>query len=87
MGAYFMDQLAEMNSPHVKEVRGRGLLIGVELKPEAGGARRFCQTLVDNGILCKETRVNVLRFAPPLCITQDELDWALDRIRAVLLMP
>ncbi len=86
MGAYFMDQLVEMNSPHVKEVRGRGLLIGVELKPEAGGARRFCQALVDNGILCKETRVNVLRFAPPLCITQTELDWALERIRPALLM-
>ncbi|MCC7450963.1 MAG: ornithine--oxo-acid transaminase [Anaerolineae bacterium] len=86
MGAYFMDQLVAMNSPHVKEVRGRGLLIGVELKPEAGGARRFCQAMVDNGILCKETRINVLRFAPPLCITQDELDWALDRIRPVLLM-
>lgn len=86
MGKYFKDRLMELNSPHVKEVRGRGLLIGVELKPEAGGARRFCQALIDNGILCKETRVNVLRLAPPLIITKAEIDWALDHIRPVLLM-
>lgn len=86
MGKYFKDRLMELNSPHVKEVRGRGLLIGVELKPEAGGARRFCQALIDNGILCKETRVNVLRFAPPLIITKAEIDWALDHILPVLLM-
>jgi len=86
MGNYFQDQLAEINSPHVKEVRGRGLLIGVELKHEAGGARRFAEALRDRGILCKETHQHVLRFAPPLVITREEIDWALERIRPVLLM-
>ena len=86
MGAYFMDQLAEINSPHVKEVRGKGLLIGVELKPEAGGARRFCEALQESGILAKETHRHIIRFAPPLVITEDDIDWAIDRIRPVLLM-
>ncbi len=86
-GEYFQDQLAEINSPHVKEVRGKGLLIGVELKPEAGGARRFCEALRDEGILCKETHRHVIRFAPPLVITRGEIDWALERIRQVLRMP
>lgn len=86
LGEYFQDQLAEINSPHVKEVRGKGLLIGVELKPEANGARRFCEALQDEGILCKETHEHVIRFAPPLVITREEIDWALDRIRPILLM-
>ncbi len=86
MGDYFMDQLAEINSPHVKEVRGKGLLIGVELKPEAGGARRFCEALQQGGILAKETHVNTIRFAPPLVITEADVDWAVERIRPVLLM-
>jgi ornithine--oxo-acid transaminase len=84
MGEYFQDQLAEINSPLVKEVRGKGLLIGVELKPEAGGARRYCEALREGGVLCKETHVNTIRFAPPLVITKDEIDWALERIRPVL---
>ncbi len=86
MGEYFQDQLAEINSPHVKEVRGRGLLIGVELKPSAGGARRFCEALQAKHILAKETHVNTIRFAPPLIVTKDEIDWAMERIRPVLLM-
>jgi ornithine--oxo-acid transaminase len=86
MGEYFMEHLVEINSPHIKEIRGKGLLIGVELKPEAGGARRFCEALQHNGILAKETHVNTLRFAPPLIITHDEVDWAVERIRPVLLM-
>ncbi|MBX3080779.1 MAG: ornithine--oxo-acid transaminase [Anaerolineae bacterium] len=84
MGEYFLEQLAEINSPLVKEVRGKGLLIGVELKPEAGGARRYCEALREGGVLCKETHVNIIRFAPPLVITRDEIDWALQRIRPVL---
>ncbi len=83
-GEYFMEQLAEIPSPWVKEIRGRGLLIGVELKKEAGGARRFCETLMHNGILCKETHENVIRFAPPLIINRETIDWALPRIRAAL---
>ncbi len=86
LGAYFMDQLAEIPSPHVKEVRGKGLLIGVELKPEAKGARRFCEALQTEGILAKETHENVIRFAPPLVIDKATIDWALERIRRVLLM-
>ncbi|NLG71925.1 MAG: ornithine--oxo-acid transaminase [Chloroflexi bacterium] len=85
MGEYLMDQLAEIPSPHIKEVRGKGLLIGVELKPEAGGARRFCEALQKKGILAKETHENVIRFAPPLIIDRETLDWAVPRIREVLL--
>lgn len=83
-GEYFMEQLAEIPSPWVKEIRGRGLLIGVELKKEAGGARRFCEVLMHDGILCKETHENVIRFAPPLIIQRETIDWALPRIRAAL---
>jgi ornithine--oxo-acid transaminase len=86
MGAYFQDQLAEIPSRHVREVRGRGLMIGVELKPEAGGARRFCQALQGEGILCKETHAHVIRFAPPLVIDQAAIDGALPAIRRVLTM-
>ncbi len=86
MGTYFMEQLAEIPSPHVKEVRGKGLLIGVELKPLAGGARRFCEALQGKGILAKETHENVIRFAPPLIIEKSEIDWALPSIREVLNM-
>ena len=86
MGEYFVDQLAEIPSPHVKEVRGKGLLIGVELHPKAGGARRFCEALAKQGILAKETHENVIRFAPPLIVDQATLDWAIPRIREVLTM-
>ncbi len=84
VGEYFMDQLAEISSPYIKEVRGKGLLIGVELHPKAGGARRFCEALMHQNILAKETHVNVIRFAPPLIIDQKTVDWALPRIREVL---
>jgi ornithine--oxo-acid transaminase len=87
MGDYFMARLAELESPHVLEIRGRGLLIGVELRPEAGGARRFCEGLQVEGILAKETHVNTIRYAPPLVVTKDEIDWAMARIARVLAMP
>ncbi len=86
LGEYFIEQLSEISSPHVKEVRGRGLLIGVELKPEAGGARRFCEALQARGILAKETHEHVIRFAPPLVIDKETIDWALPSIREVLNM-
>jgi ornithine--oxo-acid transaminase len=86
MGDYFMAKLRAIKSPHVKEIRGKGLLIGVELKPEAGGARRFCEALMSKGILAKETHENVIRFAPPLIIDQATIDWALERITEVLQM-
>jgi ornithine--oxo-acid transaminase len=86
LGEYFVEQLSEISSPHIKEVRGRGLLIGVELKPEAKGARRFCEALQTKGILAKETHDNVIRFAPPLVIDKETIDWALPAIREVLNM-
>lgn len=86
LGEYFAEQLSEIPSPHIKEVRGRGLLIGVELKPEARGARRFCEALQKKGILAKETHDNVIRFAPPLVIDKETIDWALPPIRDVLNM-
>ena len=86
LGEYFMEQLSEIPSPHVKEVRGKGLLIGVELKPEAGGARRFCEALQAKGILAKETHDHVIRFAPPLVIDKETIDWALPSIRDALNM-
>jgi len=85
LGTYFQEQLAEIPSPHVKEVRGKGLLVGVELKPSAGGARRFCEALSQRSILAKETHQNVIRFAPPLVIDQETIDWALPRIKEVLM--
>ncbi len=82
-GAYFLEKLRTIKSKHIKEIRGRGLLIGLELYPEAGGARRFCEELMTEGLLCKETHENVIRFAPPLTITKKELDWAFRKIKKV----
>jgi ornithine--oxo-acid transaminase len=84
LGTYFLEQLSEIPSPHVKEVRGRGLLIAVELDKKA---RRFCEALKERGILAKETHDNVIRFAPPLVIDKETIDWALPSIREVLNMP
>ena len=86
MGDYLMGRLRRIESQHVKEVRGRGLLIGVELHDSAGGARRFCEALMEKGLLCKETHDNVIRFAPPLVISKEDIDWALERIEPVLMM-
>ncbi|GAB4522645.1 MAG: ornithine--oxo-acid transaminase [Anaerolineae bacterium] len=83
-GEYLMERLSEINSPYIKEVRGRGLLIGVELVEEAGGARRFCEALKEEGLLCKETHHNIIRFAPPLVISREDIDWALERIVHVM---
>jgi len=84
LGSYMMDRLREIPSPHVKEIRGKGLMIGVELHPESGGARRFCEALQTQGLLCKETHEHVLRIAPPLIIQKPDIDWALERIADVL---
>ncbi|MCF8239932.1 MAG: ornithine--oxo-acid transaminase [Melioribacteraceae bacterium] len=86
LGNYFRSKLKDVNSNHVKEIRGKGLFIGVELNDEAGGARRFCEALMQKGILCKETHDNVIRFAPPLVIKKEEIDWAMERIGEVLNM-
>ncbi len=86
LGNYFREKLKAVKSKHVKEVRGKGLFIGVELHEEAGGARRFCEALMKKGILCKETHDNVIRFAPPLVIKKEEIDWAMQSVSQVLMM-
>ena len=84
LGTHLAARLSALRSPLVKETRCLGLWAGVELKPEAGGARKYCYALKDRGLLCKDTHVNTIRLAPPLVITKDELDWAVDQIEAVL---
>ncbi len=84
LGTYFIQALRDINSPYVKEIRGKGLLIGVELKAEVGSARPFCEQLRDRGVLAKETHGNVIRLAPPLIIDREDLNWALEHIRAIL---
>jgi ornithine--oxo-acid transaminase len=84
LGAHALERLKGLRSKYLKEVRGRGLWIGIELHPEAGGARRFCVALQTMGVLCKETHDHVIRIAPPLMISREDLDWGLDRIEAVL---
>jgi len=84
MGSWFMDQLRAIDSPHVEQVRGRGLMIGVVIKESSGTARPFCEGLWDRGVLAKETHHQVIRFAPPLTITKDELGFALEQAREVL---
>ena len=81
MGDYFIRNLREIKSPYIKEVRGKGLLIGVELNRPA---REFCEKLMKLGVLSKETREYVIRFAPPLIIKKEEIDWALERIKIAL---
>lgn len=83
-GGYLLDNLSTIDSPYVREIRGRGLFVGIELEPEAGGARRFCEALAERGMLCKETREHVIRLTPPLVIGRPELDWAVEQVRAVL---
>jgi ornithine--oxo-acid transaminase len=83
LGDYFKGRLLRIESDHIKEVRGKGLFIGVELHT---AARPFCEALQERGILCKETHENVIRFAPPLVISKDEIDWALGEIEPVLMM-
>jgi ornithine--oxo-acid transaminase len=81
LGEYFINKLKEIKNPMIKDVRGRGLFIGVELDQPA---RKYCEELKEQGLLCKETHDTVIRFAPPLVITNEELDWAIERINKVL---
>jgi ornithine--oxo-acid transaminase len=83
-GAYFLDELEKIKSSIIKEIRGRGLMIGIELYRDAEGARTYCEKLMKRGLLCKETHENIIRIAPPLVITREEIDWALERIESVL---
>ena len=84
MGTYFKQGLEQIGGDQIKEVRGRGLMIGVEFHEAAGGARRFCERLQEKGLLCKETHDHIIRFAPPLVITREQVDWALERIASVI---
>jgi len=84
LGNWFMGRLRDMNSPHVREVRGRGLMIGVVVKDESGPARPFCEGLMERGILAKETHEQVIRFAPPLVVERDDLEWTLGHVAEVL---
>ena len=86
MGQYIMEYLEEIPKKNIKDIRGKGLLIGVELKHELGGARRFAETLQKKGILVKETHEHILRLAPPLVIDKATIDWMLPILRDVLLM-
>jgi ornithine--oxo-acid transaminase len=83
-GAHFLDGLRSIRTNTIREVRGRGLMLAVELHPEAGDARRYCKALQDRGILAKDTHGHTIRIAPPLVITSDQVDWALERIEAAL---
>jgi ornithine--oxo-acid transaminase len=85
LGAYALERLRALDADHIVEVRGRGLWIGVEVTLQSGGARTFCEALRQEGVLCKDTHDTVIRFAPPLVITREELDWALERVEKVLL--
>jgi ornithine--oxo-acid transaminase len=81
LGAYFLDRLRTLRSRDLREVRGRGLWLGIEMNSPA---RPYCEALKQEGILCKETHDRVIRIAPPLVITREEIDWAFDRIRKVI---
>jgi ornithine--oxo-acid transaminase len=83
LGAYFMKKLRSLDTPFIKDIRGRGLFIGVEIDPAKATARAVCEELLRNSILSKETHDTVVRFAPPLIITKEELDWAFERIKDV----
>ncbi|WZE73662.1 ornithine--oxo-acid transaminase [Macrococcus sp. CCM 2573] len=80
LGQYFQSKLKEIDNPVIKEVRGKGLFIGVELNE---AARPYCEQLKELGLLCKETHDTVIRFAPPLIISQEDLDWAIDKVKQV----
>ena len=84
MGEYFLEGLRSIRSNMVMDVRGRGLMLAVELDPDAGGARQYCYALKDLGLLAKDTHVDTIRLAPPLVITRDQVDWALEKIAKVL---
>jgi len=83
MGTYFLEALRQINNSQIKEIRGRGLMLAVEFDPAAGGARQYCEQLQQAGILCKETHDHTIRFAPPLVITREDIDWAVGKISAV----
>ncbi|MFC1811629.1 ornithine--oxo-acid transaminase [Thermodesulfobacteriota bacterium] len=84
MGDYFINGLKQIKSSKIRKIRGKGLMIGMEFHPELGGARQYCEKLKEKGLLCKETHDHIIRFSPPLIITQDQIEWALERIETVI---
>ncbi|OCJ03042.1 ornithine--oxo-acid transaminase [Rhizobium sp. AC44/96] len=84
MGDYFLEGLRSIRSNIVKDVRGRGLMMAVELVPEAGGARQYCYSLKERGLLAKDTHENTIRLAPPLVITKDQVEWAVAQIEKTI---
>jgi len=84
MGEYFKKRLESLIGSKVESVRGKGLLLAAVMKESAGPARKFCEQMMDKGVLCKETHQHIIRFAPPLVISKEDLDWAFDRIAQVL---
>jgi len=81
LGAYLFDRLASLDSPKVKSIRGRGLLVGIEIAPEAGTARQFSEQLLERGVLCKDTHEQVIRLAPPLIVQKEQLDWLVEQLK------
>ncbi|MHC4066572.1 MAG: ornithine--oxo-acid transaminase, partial [Planctomycetota bacterium] len=84
MGEYLFGKLRNLRSDKIKEIRGRGLWVGIEFHQAAGAARQYCERLMHEGMLCKDTHEQTMRLAPPLCIDQDEIDWAFERLEKVL---
>jgi ornithine--oxo-acid transaminase len=84
MGDYLFGKLRAIRTDKVKEIRGRGLWVGIEFHPAAGKAREYCSKLMADGMLCKDTHEQTMRLAPPLCITKEEIDWAVERMARVL---
>jgi len=84
LGAYLLEKLAGLKSPFIKSLRGKGLFVGIEIDPHRAGAREVCERLMAQGVLSKETHETVVRLAPPLVVTREQLDWAVERIALVL---
>ena len=84
LGDYLVGKLREIKSPFIGSIRGSGLFVGIEIAPAMGSAREVCERLMDRGLLSKETHETVVRLAPPLIITREEVDWAVVQITEVL---
>ena len=84
LGEYLVEKLGRIDSPLISEIRGAGLFVGIDIDPALGSARKICERLMDRGLLSKETHETVVRLAPPLIVTREQLDWAVDQIREVL---
>ena len=84
MGDYLIGKLHGLDSPLISDIRGRGLFVGIDIDPALGSAREICESLMDRGLLSKETHETVVRLAPPLVIGREEIDWAVDQISEVL---